>query len=169
MDGSDASDALSTVNSEQFNDHQSYLSSNIVVTQPLTSATPSIASVSVSSSLTTGILKPSRKLRTSAIWDYTKVGRFDLVLNIHGKETWNCKFCSREYVISGGTNIIISHLKTSHNISVKAAKDLRTNIYENTIKAAFAKPQSVKHKRRRLDNTNSSIALDPKVLKELYV
>ena len=91
------------------------------------------------------------------------------MLNIHGKETWNYKFCLTEYVVSGGTNIIISHLKTSHNISVKAVKDLRTNKYKNTIKATFTKPQLVKHKWRRLNSTNSGVALDLKVLKELYV
>jgi hypothetical protein len=161
---SQASDALSIIDSDQFNDVQSHLSSAIAVGVP-----PQSQSVTSQATSPAAGISQSRKLWTLPIWDYTKVGRFDLVVNARGKETWNCKLCSKEYIVSGGTGIIVAHLKTSHSINIKAARDSRTSGYEYTIQAAFARPQSIEQKRQKLNSTRDGASLDPKILEDLYI
>lgn len=52
---------------------------------------------------------------------------------------------------------------------IKAKPEQRADGYENSILAAFNRPQSIEHKRRRLDNTTPIVPLDPKVLEDLYI
>jgi hypothetical protein len=151
------SDILSTIDSEQFNEFE------------LDTTTSSTIHHSVASQSTSRTTSKVAKLRTSLIWDFTKVGRYDITFNIHGKESWCCKFCSKEYTIAGGTNIIIKHLKERHSIDFKTPQEQRIDGYQSTIAVAFARPHTINHKRRRLDNITAVTPLDPCVLEDLYV
>lgn len=49
--------------------------------------------------------------RSSKVWDHTPAGKYDVIRNHKGKSIWQCRYCLKEYVESGGTAIIIGHLK----------------------------------------------------------
>ena len=98
-----------------------------------------------------------------------KVERHQQVVNAQGKEIWCCRFCSKEYMITGGTSVVVVHLKSLHNVDIKAKPEQRADGYENSILAAFHRPQTIEHKRRLLDNTTPIVPFDPKVLEYLYI
>lgn len=154
---SEPSDVVSTIESEQFNEFEQ---------DTTTSSTIGCSIPSRSTSRTTSKVA---KLRTSPIWDFTKVGRYEITFNIYGKESWCCKFCSKEYTVSGGTNIIIKHLKERHSIDLKTPQEQRIDGYQSTIAVAFARPHTINHKRRKLNNVTAVRPLDPRVLEDLYV
>ena len=47
----------------------------------------------------------------SKIWDHTPVGCNKVLFNHYSKAVWRCKYCQKEYIESGGTTIIVAHLK----------------------------------------------------------
>ena len=116
---------------------------------------------------------PSRSSnrRTSLVWDYTSFNnRNQVVLNKDNKVIWCCRYCPQEYVESGGTAIIFSHLNKAHEIDPRTLQETVKSKAQGTIKAAFELAvQSGEHKRRRLDSQISTETLDPTVLERLYV
>jgi hypothetical protein len=61
---------------------------------------------------------------TSKIWDHTPVGRNEVLFNHYGKAVWRCKYCQKEYIESGGTTIIVAHLK-EHYVNIASLQALR--------------------------------------------
>jgi hypothetical protein len=105
--------------------------------------------------------------RFSKVWDHTPVGRCDIVRNNQSKPIWRCKYCLKEYLESGGTKIIVGHLK-EHSIDISSAQETRTTSIQSNIADAFDKAEQTNHKRRCL-STIATQALDPAVIEQLYV
>lgn len=145
---SQSSDALSQHDSERFE------TPNL----PVLKRTPSSPSVSV---ITTA------SIRFSKVWDHTPVGRCDIIRNHQGKPIWRCRYCLKEYLESGGTKIITSHLK-EYDIDVSSAQESRTTSIQSNIADAFHKAKETNYKRRCL-STIATQALDPAIVEQLYV
>jgi hypothetical protein len=122
------------------------------------------ASIAYSTSASSTFQKNKRP-RKSAVWDHAASG--EAIHNAQGKEIWHCKYCRKEYLLSGGTVNITQHLKKDHTIDIKSLRALTIGSYQQGIKDAFTKPDD--HKRRRLDKSGADIALDASVLEKLYV
>ena len=61
---------------------------------------------------------------TSKIWDYTTVGCDEVLFNCYSRAVWQCKYCQKEYIESGGTTIIVAHLK-EHKVDISSLQALR--------------------------------------------
>jgi hypothetical protein len=61
---------------------------------------------------------------TSKIWDYTTVGRDEVLFNCYSRAVWQCKHCQKEYIESSGTTIIVAHLK-EHKVDISSLQALR--------------------------------------------
>ncbi|KFZ01277.1 hypothetical protein V500_00826 [Pseudogymnoascus sp. VKM F-4518 (FW-2643)] len=72
-----------------------------------------------------------------------------------------------EYLESGGTKIITSHLK-EHDIDVSSAQEPRTTSIQSNIADAFHKAKETDYKRRCL-STIATRALDPAIVEQLYI
>jgi hypothetical protein len=64
-----------------------------------------------------------KRNRTSKIWDYTLVGRDEVLFNNHSKAVWRCKYYQKEYIESGGTTIIVAYLK-EHKVDIASLQAL---------------------------------------------
>ncbi|OWT42446.1 BED zinc finger domain-containing protein [Pochonia chlamydosporia 170] len=109
---------------------------------------PTLSSPSITTSAAT-------KRRYSKVWHYTPVGRNEVTLNAKGKSIWRCKYCAKEYLESGGTTVISTHLKDRHNIDISSTQETRTA------------HQTTDYKRRCL-STIATHDVDPAVLEQLY-
>jgi hypothetical protein len=105
--------------------------------------------------------------RFSKVWDHTPVGRYDIVRNRKGKSVWQCKYCLKEYVESGGTTIITGHLK-EHGVTVSTNQETRIASIQSNIADAFQKAEQTDHKRRCLSNI-ATRDLDPSIIEQLFV
>ena len=105
--------------------------------------------------------------RSSKVWDHTPAGKYDVIRNHKGKSIWQCRYCLKEYVESGGTAIITGHLK-EHGIIISSTQETRTASIQSNIADAFHKAEQTNHKRRCLSNI-AACDLDPAVLEQLYV
>jgi hypothetical protein len=105
--------------------------------------------------------------RSSKVWDHTPAGKYDVIRNHKGKSIWQCRYCLKEYVESGGTAIITGHLK-EHGIIISSTQEIRTASIQSNIADAFHKAEQTNHKRRCLSNF-AARDLDPAVLEQLYV
>lgn len=94
-----------------------------------------------------------------------------------GRIEWRCQHCSKTYLESGGTRIIVNHLK-GHGINNKSARQERLHRVQGSIEQAMAVARaSSGYKRRRLylpdDSPNKAEAdtyrIDPHVLELLIV
>ncbi len=85
-------DILSELNSELFETPDS-----LVLNRTLSS--PSITTLATT------------KKRYSKVWHHTPVDRNKVTLNAKRKSIWRCKYCTKEYLESGGTTVITGHLK----------------------------------------------------------
>ena len=123
---------------------------------------PTLSSPSITTSFAT-------KRRYSKVWHYTPVGRNEVTLNAKGKSIWRCKYCTKEYLESGGTTVISTHLRDQHHIDISSTQESRTALMQATIIDAFEKAQhTTDYKRRRLSTTDTH-DVDPAVLEQLYV
>ena len=105
--------------------------------------------------------------RSSKVWDHTPAGKYDVIRNHKGKSIWQCRYCLKEYIESGGTAIIAGHLK-EHGIIISSTKETRTVSIQSSIANAFHKAEQTNHKRRCLSNV-AARDLEPAVLEQLYV
>jgi hypothetical protein len=105
--------------------------------------------------------------RSSKVWDHTPVGRCDIIRNHQSKPIWRCRYCLKEYLESGGTKIIVGHLK-EHSIDISTTQETRTTSIQSNIANAFDKAEQTNHKRHCL-STITTQALDPAVIEQLYV
>ena len=87
--------------------------------------------------------------RSSKFWDYTPVGRRDIIHNYQSKPIWRCKYCLKEYLKSGRTKIIVYHLK-GHGIDISSTQEIRNTLIQSNIANAFDKAKQTNHKRRCL-------------------
>ena len=74
--------------------------------------------------------------RTSKIQDHTPVSCDEVLFNRYGKAVWQCKYCQKEYIESGGTVIIVAHLK-EHKVDITFLQALRVASVQSNINAAF--------------------------------
>ncbi|KID81519.1 transposase-like protein [Metarhizium guizhouense ARSEF 977] len=123
---------------------------------------PTLSSPSITTSAAT-------KRRYSKVWHYTPVGRNEVTLNAKGKSIWRCKYCTKEYLESGGTTVILTHLKDRHNIDISSTQETRTALMQATIVDAFEKAQQTTDYKRRCLSTVATHHLDPAVVEQLYV
>jgi BED zinc finger len=108
-----------------------------------------------------------KRNRTSKIWDHTPVGRDEVLFNHHSKAVWRCKYCQKEYIESGGTTIIVTHLK-EHKVDIASLQALRVASVQSNIDAAFQRAQEVTDRKRRCISTTTD-TIDPAVFEHLYV
>jgi hypothetical protein len=68
-----------------------------------------------------------RKERKSWVYKYMRggVGIQYIFLNDKGKEEWRCKFCTQNYVLTGGTGIIGKYLEDVHDIKEDSPAEKR--------------------------------------------
>lgn len=123
---------------------------------------PTLSSSSITTSTAT-------KRRYSKVWHYTPVGRNEVTLNAKGKSIWRCKYCTKEYLESGGTTVISAHLRDRHNIDISSTQESRTALMQATIVDAFERGQQTTDYKRRCLSTIATHNLDPAVLEQLYV
>jgi hypothetical protein len=70
-----------------------------------------------SSAPTSSSFLDSHRKRWSWVWRHTPINRpSKKYFNHLGQPIWKCMYCNKEYRESGGTRIIIHHLKTDHAI-----------------------------------------------------
>jgi hypothetical protein len=90
---------MSTLGSEQLNEHATQSSTSLV----------------------------SRKRpRTSKIWDYMPVPWDTIILNSQGKVMWCCTHCRKEYQESSGTTVVTTHLSEAHSIRIGSVQAIKT-------------------------------------------
>lgn len=123
---------------------------------------PTLSSPSITTSAAT-------KRRYSKVWYYTPVGRNEVALNAKGKSIWRCKYCAKEYLESGGTTVISTHLKDRHNIDISSTPENRTALMQATIVDAVEKTHQTAGYKRRCLSTIATNDVDPAVLEQLYV
>src|ERR1700749_1319289 len=87
--------------------------------------TPNLPALNRTLSSASASTSTTAKRRFSKIWDHTPVGKYDIVRNHNGKSIWQCRYCLKEYIESGGTTIITGHLK-EHGISISSTQETRT-------------------------------------------
>jgi hypothetical protein len=109
------------------------------------------------------------KRRYSKVWHHTPVDHNKVTLNANGKSIWQCKYCAKEYLESGGTTIIAGHLKDKHNINISSTQEARTALMQANISDAFERAQQSSDYKRRCLSTTKSHNLDPAVLEQLYI
>ncbi len=91
-----------------------------------------LSSPSITTSITT-------KKRYSKVWHYITVDRNEVTFNAKGKLIWRCKYCTKEYLESGGTTIIIGYLKDLYNIDIFSTQEARVALMQANIADAFEK------------------------------
>jgi len=161
---SQPSDILSQYDSELFDTPSSPVLKRTLSTAFAFASASASASASVSASVSAST---TANRRFSKVWNHTPVGRCDIIRNYQSKPIWRCRYCLKEYLESGGTKIIISHLK-EHSIDISSAQETRTTSIQSNIADAFHKAEQTNHKRRCL-STIETQALDPAVIEQLYV
>jgi RimJ/RimL family protein N-acetyltransferase len=129
--------------------------------------TPDLSALNRTLSSASASTSTTAKRRFSKVWDHTPVGKYDIVRNHNGKSIWQCRYCLKEYIESGGTTIITGHLK-EHGISISSTQETRTASIQNNITDAFHKAEQSNQKRRCL-STIATHDLDPAVIEQLYV
>ena len=126
-----------------------------------------------STSVSSGNINLRRKL-TSNIWQYCIPKQAnEPLLNTNGKPIWKCQAClekrkkSTEFLVSGGTNTIMKHLKREHGIVVEVLGEERRMEHTKRMEDIrnFTTGESPL-KRRKL--TTEEHTLDEAVLRELY-
>lgn len=109
------------------------------------------------------------KRRYSKVWHYISMDRNEVTLNAKGKSIWRCKYCAKEYLESGGTTVIVSHLKERHDIDIASSQEARAALLQVTIADAFKKAQQTTSYKQRCLSTVANQTLDPAVVEQLYV
>ena len=105
--------------------------------------------------------------QSSKVWDHTPIGRCDIIRNHQRNPIWHCRCCLKKYLESGGTRIIVGHLK-EHSIDISTVQETLTTSIQSNIADAFDKAGQTNHKRRCLA-TVATQALDPAVIEQLYI
>ena len=123
----------------------------------------------LSPSITTSTPAKTSKRRYSRVWHYTPVGPHEVILNEKGKSIWQCKYCTKVYLESGGTTVISAHLKDRHNVDISSTQESRTALMQATIVDAFDRAQQSTNYKRRCLSTIPTTDIDPAVLEQLYV
>ena len=106
-----------------------------------------------------------KRLRTAKIWDYTPVTWDTVLVNKAGRVVWRCKYCLKEYLESGGTKVIVSHLLA---ITIGSIQGSKTIVQQASISDAFQRGQEGGYKRCCL-STITTQTLDPATLENLFV
>jgi hypothetical protein len=109
------------------------------------------------------------KKRYSKVWHHTPVDRNEVTLNAKGKSIWRCKYCTKEYLESGGTTVITGHLKDQYNIDISSTQEARTALMQANIADAFENAQQTTNYKRRCLSSIATHDLDPAVIEQLYV
>lgn len=95
--------------------------------------------------------------------------RNEVTLNTTNKSIWRCNYCAKEYLESGGTTVVVGHLKGRHNVDMTTTQEARAALVQVSIADAFEKSQQTTSYKRRCVSTLSSHDLDPAVIEQLYV
>ena len=99
----------------------------------------------------------------------------EVFYNNEGAEVWPCKYCAasgtkKEYLCSGGTRNIETHLAKSHNIFESSPMEKRLEAQQLSIQEALDSAELNPSKKRKLtEETPYEKILDGAVLESLYV
>jgi hypothetical protein len=112
---------------------------------------------------------PTKRPRTGWVWNHMPDDDCEAIYQ--DKEDnilWRCQHCTRQYKVSGGTRIIMNHLRQRHDIHEYTTREARALNQQISIQQAMSIAQENPYKRRRL-NDDSGSSLDPDQLEVLYV
>ncbi len=68
-----------------------------------------------------------------------------------GLEEWQCQYCSKTYLCSGGTGITSKYLEEFYDISKESSRDTTVKNIQKSLQAAFAYTKANLQKQQRLD------------------
>jgi hypothetical protein len=93
-----------------------------------------------------------------------------LFFNRDGREIWPCKYCDKEYVISGGTLNIEKHLWEKHTIFEESPIEIKLKSQQLSIQESMASSEANPLKRRKLtQETSGEKLLDAGTVESLFV
>jgi hypothetical protein len=145
---------------------------SIASTDDATLDTSPEASRSATPSLPLPKSKNKKSVRTAWVYKYMR-GTADMqevLYNAEGKEEWRCRYCTQNYLLSGGNTAIKKHLNSQHDIFEDSAADAKAKNVQIAIDSAIYSAVGNPHKRRKLvDSEGREDPLDGDVLEVLYV
>ena len=113
-----------------------------------------------------------RTIRTAWVYKYMR-GTEDMqkvFYNAEGKEEWRCRFCTQNYLLSGGNHAIKKHLTIQHDIYEDSPIDKKAKNIQIAIESAITSAMENPQKRRKLvDSGGGELPLDGGVLEVLYI
>lgn len=122
-------------------------------------------------------IEPLERHRTSAIWNHMPDSNPQtMYYNDQGHPIWKCMHCSRVYKESGGTRIVIRHLRQFHSIDMTSPRQEKRKRVGGAIEKAMGRAaETGGYKRRRLEVeaveavVKDEYKIDPNVLELLFV
>ena len=87
----------------------------------------------------------------------------------NGQVQWRCRYCSTQYLLSGGSHIITNHITKTHGLEKESTRDRQVKNQQRAIEEAFKEAAFRPHKRRKLYERAKGDALDGNILKILRV
>ena len=109
----------------------------------------------------------NKPLRNRTCWVYKHMPDIDTGTKYYStinKLEWRCKYCTKRYIVNGGTRLIKVYLKADHNISELSARQERPIKRQLSIQDALITATSNPQKRRRLGGKSISIKVIIKLL-----
>lgn len=178
-----ASNVLSDVNPARIADLSFSQDDCIIVDHPSSSNssfdTPSSSSTAASSTPTSTMVDIIKTKRWSWIWKHMpSENKHHIYRDKKGRIQWKCQHCDRCYLESGGTRVIINHLRYVHQITEQSPREEKRHRVQGSIEAAMAiAASSTSYKRRRLVNpfdtaefpSSIPVKFDPSVMELLVV
>jgi BED zinc finger len=142
-----------------------------VPSEPASQATSHSASESTTPRLP---IKSKQKKQARTAWVFKFMRGTDemqaVFKNANGKEEWRCRFCTQNYLTSGGTHAIKRHLLTQHDITEESTAETRAKNVQIAIESAITSASENPQKRRKLnDSTSGATLVNGDVLEVLYV
>ena len=104
----------------------------------------------------------NKPLRNRTCWVYKHMPDIDTGTKYYSttnKLEWRCKYCTKRYVVNGGTRLIKVHLKADHNISELSVRQERSIKRQFSIQDALITATSNPQKRRRLGASGKLISI----------
>jgi hypothetical protein len=111
-----------------------------------------------------------KKKRTSWVYKHMRdtEDTQHVYLNHLGFQEWRCRYCEKNYQLSGGTLNVEKHLNW-HGVSEDAPQDVRIKNQQINLSVAIASAEAHPQKRRRLQDKPTQTPLDGDVVEVLYV
>jgi hypothetical protein len=113
-----------------------------------------------------------RTIRTAWVYKYMRATEDiqEVFYNAEGKEEWRCRFCTQNYLLSGGNHAIKKHLTIQHDIYEDSPVDKKVKNIQIAIQSAITSAMANPQKRKKLvDSEGGELPLDGGTLEVLYV